>query len=70
MGLHVKPAVLQILDECQYGAVPKSSTTLTLLDRLHKWTMATDGNSTTVRTIMFDLRKAFDLIGHRILTDS
>ena len=69
VGLHVKPAVLQILDECQYGAVPKSSTTLALLDMLNNWTMATDGNGATVRIIMFDFRKAFDLIDLRILTD-
>ena len=57
VSLHVKPAVLQILDECQYGAVPKSSTTLALLDMLHNWTTATDGNGATVRTIMFDFRR-------------
>lgn len=69
MSVHVKPAVLQILDECPYGAVPKSSTTLALLDMLHNWTMAIDGIGATVRIIMFDFRKAFDLIDHRILTD-
>ena len=36
---------------------------------LHNWTMATDANGPNVRIIMFDLRKAFDLIDHRILTD-
>ena len=35
---------------------------------LHNWTMATDANGPNVRIIMFDLRKAFDLIDHRILT--
>ena len=39
------------------------------LDMLHNWTMATDGNGATVRTIMFGFRRAFDLIDHRVLTD-
>ena len=69
MSLHVRPVVLQILDESRYGAVPKYSTTLAVVDMLHNWTMATDGNGATVRTIIFDFRKAFDLIDHRILTD-
>ena len=30
---------------------------------------ATDGNSATIRTVLFDYRKAFDLIDHRILVD-
>jgi len=31
----VKPAVLSVLDPSQYGAIPKSSTTLALLEILH-----------------------------------
>ena len=30
---------------------------------------ASDGNSATIRTVLFDYRKAFDLIDHRILVD-
>ena len=30
---------------------------------------ATDGNSATIRTVLFDYRKAFDLIDQRILVD-
>ena len=33
----------------------------------HSWIKATDGNGATVRVVLFDLRKAFDLIDHRIL---
>ena len=36
---------------------------------VHKWAQATDGNSATIRTVLFDYRKAFDLIDHRILVD-
>ena len=64
---YVKPAALRVLDDRQYGAVPKSSTTLALLEMIHCWTNATDGNGSSVRTILFDYRKAFDLIDHKIL---
>ena len=33
------------------------------------WTKATDGNGSTVRTVLFDYRKAFDLIDHGILVN-
>ena len=66
---YVKPAVLNILDPCQYGAIPGSSTTYTLIHMIHKWMIDTDGNGATVRTILLDYRKAFDLIDHSILRD-
>ena len=50
-----------------FGAIPKSSTTLALLEMLHEWTQGTDGNGATVRTLFFDYKKAFDLIDHSIL---
>ena len=33
----------------------------------HSWIKATDGNGATVRAVLFDFKKAFDLIDHRIL---
>ncbi len=66
---YIKPAVLKILDPNQYGAVPKSSTTHALIHMVHVWAKETEGNSATVRTILFDYRKAFDLIDHRILVE-
>ena len=66
---YVKPAVLNILDPCQYGAIPKSSTTYALIHMTHEWVTGTDGNGATVRTILLDYRKAFDLIDHSILRD-
>ena len=39
---YVKPAVLSVLDGSQYGAVPKSSTTLALLEMIHHWSKDTD----------------------------
>ena len=64
---YAKPAVLQILDPNQYGAVPKSSTTQALIHMVHHWSKETDGNGATVRVTLFDYQKAFDLIDHKIL---
>ena len=63
----VKPAVMNILDDNQYGAIPNSSTTMALISMLHSWSLGTDGNGATVRTLLLDSRKAFDLIDHSIL---
>ena len=34
---------------------------------MHKWSEATDGTGNVVRTVLFDYRKAFDLVDHLIL---
>ena len=34
---------------------------------LHTWANATDGTGNAVRVVLFDYRKAFDLIDHTIL---
>ena len=64
---YVKPAIMIVLDPNQFGAVPKSSTTIALISMIHDWTISADGNGSTVRSILFDYRKAFDLIDHSIL---
>ena len=66
---YVRPAVLNILDPCQYGAIPKSSTTYALIHMVHNWVTGTDGNGATVRTILLDYRKAFYFVDHSILCD-
>jgi len=48
---YVKPAVLSVLDPSQHGAILKTSTTLALLEMLHVWCQATDGNGDTIQTI-------------------
>ena len=58
---------MKVLDSNQYGAVPKSSTTIALLSMIHEWITGTDCNGSTVRAILFDYRKAFDLIDQTIL---
>ena len=39
------------------------------LHMLHNWSKETDNNGVTVRAILFDSEKAFDLIDHRILVE-
>ena len=62
----VKPAVLK-KDRNQYGTIPNSSTVYALISMIHEWNGSTDGNSGTTRVILFDFRKALDLIDHHIL---
>ena len=64
---YVKPAVLERIDPYQFGAVPKSSTTHALISMLHSWLESTDGNRATIRVVLFDFRKALDLIDHHVL---
>ena len=64
---YVKQTVLEMIDKTQYGAIPYSSTTMALINMLHHWYLGTDGNGSTVRTILFDYRKAFDFIDHETL---
>ena len=63
----VKPAVMNILHDHQYGAIPNSSTTMALISMLNSWSLGTDGNGATVRTLLLDYRKGFALIDHSIL---
>ena len=62
---YVNPAVQDVLDPSQFGAVPNSSTTQALIHMFYN--KETDGNGATVRTMLFDYRKTFDFIDHRIL---
>ena len=48
---YVKPAILNVIDPSQYGAIPNSSTTMALISMLHHWWVNIDGNGTTIRTI-------------------
>ena len=61
MDDYIKPAVLKELDHSQYGAIPNSSTTMALISMIHHWSLGTDGNGSTVRTLLFEYHKAFDL---------
>ena len=60
---------MEIIDSKQFGTVPDSCTTYALISMLHTWNKNTDGSGSTTRVMTFDVRKAFDLIDHNILSD-
>ena len=64
---YVKPGVLEKVDPGKFGTIPGSSTIEALISMTHAWYKATDGNGATVRAVLFDFKKAFDLIDHGIL---
>ena len=64
---YVKPALEKTVDPNQFGTISGSSTVLALISRIHSWLKATDGNGAAVRVLLFDYRKAFDLIDHKTL---
>ena len=64
---YISPAILKIIDPDQFSAIPKSSTEQALISILHYLSKETDGTSAAVRLVLFDYRKAFDLIDHHIL---
>ena len=62
---YVRPAVMEKIDDKQFGTIPNSSTTHALM--LHTWTKDTDGNGSTTRVVQSDFRKEFDLIDHMMI---
>jgi len=67
VSTHVGSAVLKIIDQDQYGGIPKSCTLFALISMFHYWSQATDGTGAAIRVVLFNYRKAFDLIDHMIL---
>ena len=63
----LKLHILSFIDTCQFGFLPGSSTTLALISMIHNWLRDTDATSSTVRAILLDYRKAFDLVDHNVL---
>ena len=64
---HLKFAILKILDPKQFGVVARSSTTGALVSMLHQWLQAADQTGNLVRIVLFDFRKAFDMLDHNQL---
>ena len=64
---YLRPSILKKIGDNQFGAIPKSSTTHALISMVHSWAKHTDGTGSTVRVVLFDYRKAFDLIDHPLL---
>ncbi len=58
---------MSCIDPNQYGFIPRSCTTLALISLIHRWTETVDVRGGTVRALLTDYRKAFDLIDHNIL---
>lgn len=58
----VIPAVLQKINKRQYGTISKLCTMHALVSTTHTWHVSSDGN-----LLLFDFRKAFNLIDHNIL---
>ena len=46
---------------------PISLTPILLIGMLHSWLESTDGSGATTRAVLFDFRKAFELIDHHVL---
>lgn len=67
VDLFVKPAVGRKVDLRQFGTIPDSCTTQALISMLHSWNRSIDGNGVTIRVVLLDFKKAFDLIDHHIL---
>ena len=65
----VKPAVMKQIDSKQFGTIPQSSTTHALISMIHTWNKQTDGHGSVVRVVLFDFKKAFDVIDHSILVE-
>ena len=63
----VAPAILKIINPAQFGVIPRSSATKTLISMIHKWSEATDGTGASIRVLLLDYSKAFDLIDHHLL---
>ena len=64
---HLRPSILKKIGDNQFGAIPESSTTHALISMVHSWAKHTDGTGSTVRVVLFDYRKALDLIDHALL---
>ena len=67
---YLKPVVMRVIDDSEYGAIPNSSTTMAFIRMLHDWFLGTDRKGATVRTILFDYLKAFDFTDHSILNSN
>ena len=64
---YLRPSILKKIGDNQFGDNPKSSTTHALISLVHFWAKHTDGTGSTVRVVLFDYWKAFDLIDHALL---
>ena len=57
------------IDPNQFGGIKNSSTDLALIKLIHCIASAVDDSSSTVRLLLCDFTKAFDLVDHTIVLD-
>ena len=63
----LKPTLLKVVDPQQFGLIPESSTVLALISMFLCSSKATDDTGSSIRTVLLNCKKAFDLIDHTIL---
>ena len=66
VGVWILERIEDKLDDHQFGALKRRSTTHALVDMLHHWHSAVDRGQ-SVRTVFIDFAKAFDHVDHNIL---
>jgi hypothetical protein len=60
----LKPVLLPIIDPCQFGFIPGSSTTLALTSMFHHWLRATDGTQWRRQDLFWGGGKSFECRRH------
>lgn len=63
----LRPAFLGVIEDNQYLVTPGSSANIALINMLYHRSMWTDGNSSTVETVLSDHRKTFDFMDHGLV---
>jgi hypothetical protein len=63
----MRESVIECLDPNQFGGIHGSSTVMALLKMVNYIAKSTDDTSNTVRMLLCDFSKAFDLVDHNIL---
>lgn len=66
---YVKPAVIKIICPNSSGTIPGLSTVMALISMVQKWLRETDGTGSTVRVLLFDYQKVFDLVDYSTLIE-
>ena len=61
--------IMGTLDPNQFGGIQRSSTDMALISIIDHILKSTDNSSTSVRMLLCDFSKAFDLVDHNILID-
>ena len=66
---YVAAVILEVIDPRQFGGISRSSATHAVISTIDTWSKDSDGTGGSVHVVLFDYRKAFDFIDHRILAN-